>query len=229
MADLIGHVVLFKADEGGRRNPAYSGFTPVARMQGGSCAMACHFMSEDCLNPGESDAASITLTMPELCNRINSGETFDLEEAGRVIGRLTVLENLWKERNRYKKATLTSMTPLLCVSNIRASLDFYSKLGFEKIAEHSAPQAGAISTLADWISIRRNDVVIMLQQTDHANPATARNAGGLYITTDDVTTLHRSFHEAGLTTTDLADKPGGGKEFSLTDPNGWKLSFSQSD
>lgn len=229
MADLIGHVVLFKSDEGGRRNPAYSGFTPTARMQGGSCAMACHFMSEDCLNPGESDAASITLTIPELCNRINTGETYDLEESGRVVGKLTVLENLWKERNRAKKASLTSMTPLLYVSNIRASLDFYVKLGFEKIEEHSEPQNSAANSVANWISIRRNDVVLMLQQVDHQNSSNAKNAGALFITTDDLATLYRSLHEAGVHTSDLTDKPDGGKEFTVIDPNGWKLWFNQAE
>ncbi len=220
MADLIGHVVLFRADEGGRRNPAYSGFTPMARMQGGTCAMACHFMSEDCLNPGESDAASISLTIPELCNRINSGDAFELEENGKVVGRLTVLENLWKDRNRHKKATLTSMTPLLFVSNMRSTFDFYGKMGFEKMAE-----LGPKGREGDWLSIQRNDIILMLRKRENDDPA---GAGTLYITTDDLPTLHRSLQEAGLHVTQLYDNAGK-PEFGLTDPDGWRLWFVQGE
>jgi uncharacterized glyoxalase superfamily protein PhnB len=224
MADLIGQVVLFAPSEGGRHLPAYSGFRPQARLPGGPCPFALRFMCDDSLRPGESDAAMIDVGTPEECRDIPVGHAFDLLENARVIGRVTILENLWTERQkRTRSATLNSIVPWLGVADVEASVAFYHGIGFEVLHEHRGNGG------RDWVQLKCGNVNITLKCHKAANGAARpvdRGSFCLYCTCEDVAALHHFLAEQGYTPTPIQNTFYGMQEFEVTDPDGYRILFA---
>jgi uncharacterized glyoxalase superfamily protein PhnB len=224
MADLIGQVVLFSPSEGGRHLPAYSGFRPHARLPGGPCPFALRFMCDDSLRPGESDAAMIDVGTPEECRDIPMGHVFDLLENARVIGRVTILENLWIDRQKKtRSATLNSIVPRLGVADVEASIAFYHGIGFEVMDEHRGNGA------RDWVQLKCGNVNIVIHGHKHAtgNTPPDRSAFSMYCTCEDVNALHHFLAEHGYEPTAIQNTFHGTQEFSVADPDGYHIFFAQ--
>ena len=125
---------------------------------------------------------------------------------------------------------LTNLIPMLNVSNIETSLDFYRRaLGFEVVSPTDAVKEWR------WATIRSGDTELMLAETHgglelkkgidpHANtnwPAI------FYFYPDDVSALHAHVTQLRFKPTALEITCYGMREFSLQDPDGHLLSFGQ--
>lgn len=125
---------------------------------------------------------------------------------------------------------LVQLIPMLNVSNIETSLDFYrNALGFEVV---SAPEAVKEWR---WATIRSGDTELMLSQ---AGGPPGRRQGPdphadtswpviFYFYPDDVAALHAHVTQQGFSPTPLEVTFYGMNEFSLRDPDGHLLSFGQ--
>ena len=126
--------------------------------------------------------------------------------------------------------TLRQLIPMLNVSSIRASLDFYrDALGFDVVSNPDAVDEW------HWATIRSGDTELMLAQTD-GGPELAAGKDPheevhwptiFYFYPSDVEQLYASVVAAGFHPTPLKDTFYGMREFSLRDPDGHWLSFGQ--
>ncbi len=112
----------------------------------------------------------------------------------------------------------------LAVSDIKASRDFYHKLGFE--------DAGG-DVEQKWLILRNGDHVIGLfegmfeKNTLTFNPGWNQQCGELDTFTD-VRELQRTLREAGVDIAVAADESGSGPaSFSVFDPDGNPILFDQ--
>ena len=125
---------------------------------------------------------------------------------------------------------LTNLIPMLNVSNIEASLDFYQKaLGFNVVSDPAAVSEWR------WATIRSGNTELMLSESrqqpveskiddPHQNtdwPAI------FYFYPDDVVTLYSHVIAQGYEPTPLKVTHYGMREFSLIDPDGHVLSCGQ--
>jgi len=125
---------------------------------------------------------------------------------------------------------LTNLVPMLNISNIEASLEFYQKaLSFEVVSPAEAIKEWR------WATIRSGDTELMLSETDsnlglskgidpHSNTSWPCI---FYFYPDDVSQLHSHLVQAGFNPTPLEVTFYGMNEFSLQDPDGHMLSFGQ--
>ena len=125
---------------------------------------------------------------------------------------------------------LTNLIPMLNVSNLEASLDFYKRaLDFQVVSPAEA------ITEWRWASIRSGDTKLMLSESDcnfelkqGINPQQEVSWPSiLYFYPDDVDALYAHITHQGFTPTPLEITFYGMKEFSLQDPDGHLLSFGQ--
>ena len=115
---------------------------------------------------------------------------------------------------------LTDINPKLPMSNKSVTRDFYlNKLGF---VQYGGDHEG-------YLMIEKDNVQIHFFEFKDLNPN--ENYGQVYIRTDDLDTLYKSFqnnqvtiHPNGAPET----KPWGQKEFSVLDPDNNLLTFGQS-
>jgi len=123
-----------------------------------------------------------------------------------------------------------SVTPMLHVSNIRASLDFYqTRLGFTRVSSDAQ--------LRDWRWARvvcgRCDFMLMETLADLHLPQgcdAETNTGWpvqLYFLLDDVETLYQRLRAQGCTVSALRQTKYGLMEFSMQDPDGHMLGFGR--
>jgi len=125
---------------------------------------------------------------------------------------------------------LKQLIPMLNVSNIETSLDFYRRaLGFDIVSPEEAVQEWK------WCVIRSGETNLMLSETDcelnlpkdvdpHANVSWP---SVFYFYPDDVSELHVHVTAEGFTATDVEVTFYGMKEFSMQDPDGHMLSFGE--
>ena len=227
MADLIGQVTLLPPDQGGRQTPVYAGFSPVVKLPTGMCSLSVHFLAEDSLGPGETDAAMIEADPQETCQHFVVGQSYDLFDAARIIGRVTILENIWRDRHKSKIATLLRLRPGLTVRDAERSIAFYKLLGFQLVNDYWNAHKRV------WANLRAGELELMISVAADANlaasaaPHAATPAISLYIHTDDVVTLHRQLLDKGL----LPSRPRvtfyAMKEIEVVDPDGYRLCFAQ--
>jgi uncharacterized glyoxalase superfamily protein PhnB len=125
---------------------------------------------------------------------------------------------------------LTNLIPMLNVSNIETSLDFYEKaLGFQIVSPTDAVKEWR------WAAIRSGNTELMLsesrcdlRQKKGIDPHSDASWPAIfYFYPDDVTTLHAHVSREGYKPTPLHVTLYGMKEFSLQDPDGHVLSFGQ--
>jgi len=125
---------------------------------------------------------------------------------------------------------LMQLVPMLNVSNIEASLEFYQNaLDFEIVSPKE------IVTEWRWATIRSGNTQLMLSesctdlglnknievQTDSTWPSI------FYFYPDDVNNIYKKIRNKGFKTTDLEKTVYGMTEFSMRDPDGHLLSFGQ--
>ena len=125
---------------------------------------------------------------------------------------------------------LTNLIPMLNVSNLEASLDFYHRvLDFQVVSPAEA------ITEWRWATIRSGDTELMLSESDcdfelkkGINPQQEVSWPSiLYFYPDDVDALYAHVTQQGFTPTPLESTIYGMQEFSLQDPDGHLLSFGQ--
>lgn len=125
---------------------------------------------------------------------------------------------------------LNDLIPMLNVSDIESSLDFYRRaLGFEIVSD-----PGVVKEWR-WATIRSGDTELMLAETEH-DPGLSRDSDPqhdiswpclFYFYPDDVNSLHAHVEQQGFKPTPLQTTFYGMTEFSLRDPDGHALSFGQ--
>lgn len=125
---------------------------------------------------------------------------------------------------------LKMMTPMLNVSNIENSINFYhSALGFDVVSEPDA------ITEWRWAIIRSGDTELMLSETDSdlqltkgIDPQQSTQWPAIYyFYPDDVENLYQQVKSRGFQPTELITTLYGMREFSLQDPDGHMLSFGE--
>ncbi len=125
---------------------------------------------------------------------------------------------------------LENLIPMLNVSNIETSLDFYQRaLGFEVVSDPEAVKEWR------WATIRSGDTELMLSETQcdlgldqGVDPHEATSWPAIfYFYPDDVAALHAHVNRQGFSPTPLGVTFYGMREFSLQDPDGHLLSFGQ--
>lgn len=125
---------------------------------------------------------------------------------------------------------LLNLVPMLSISNIDNSLEFYqAALGFEVVSDPAAVQEWR------WATIRSGHTELMLSEArkepgsqDIEDPHQDSNWTAIfYFYPDDVVRLYAHVVASGYQPTALRVTHYGMQEFSLIDPDGHVLSFGQ--
>jgi predicted enzyme related to lactoylglutathione lyase len=115
------------------------------------------------------------------------------------------------------------LVPLAHVRDIRASIAFYEKLGFE-VANQVTPDG---EDDPNWVWLQAERAELMLARA--SAPVVADEQAVLFYTyCDDVAATHSAWAQAGLEVGSIAKpfyNPGG--EFRLADPDGYVLYVAQ--
>lgn len=120
---------------------------------------------------------------------------------------------------------LTSLRPMLAVTDLNRTIAFYQRLGFRLTGTFGRPEPV-------WCELVRDGVAIMFNAPPRAEverdvPLKSKDYQIFYINSDDMAAQHRAFKSAGLAVTDLRVTVYGMKEFELRDPDGYWLWFGQ--
>ena len=127
---------------------------------------------------------------------------------------------------------LKNLIPMLKVSDIEASLEFYrDAFDFKLVSNPDAVKEW------QWATIRSGWTELMLSQTesppkpvvDHDPHASTAWSAIFYFYPDDVARLYAQVIARGYKPTPLAVTTYGMREFSLPDPDGHLLSFGQNE
>ena len=113
--------------------------------------------------------------------------------------------------------TLTRIVPMLPVRSVRASIEFYRKLGFTVENQHEG---------WGWAMLRCGSCQLMIDQSINAHPDAPRTSV-VYLYPDDVTAYHREARANGLDLPDLEVTFYGMTEFRIDDPDGNRLWIGQ--
>ena len=109
------------------------------------------------------------------------------------------------------------MIPMLPVSNMPASVDFYKKLGF------------AVEKRNDdwrWAMLVMDDCRLMLDESINQPPDAARTSV-LYLYPNDIFAYHREVRRRGLEIPSISHPFYGMSEFRIEDPDGNRLWIGQ--
>lgn len=113
--------------------------------------------------------------------------------------------------------------PLLQVSDVRASAEFYARLGFAALGIWPT---GENPDEAGFCIVQRGDVTLGLQLL--RGPLRVNTHWAAYIYVSDARALHEEYVDAGL---DIArppeEAPYGCVDFDLRDPDGHLIAFGQ--
>lgn len=114
---------------------------------------------------------------------------------------------------------LTNIHPKLPMRDKTATKDFYlNKLGFIELSDYG-----------DYLLIKKDNIEIHFFEFKELDPK--ENYGQVYIRTNDIDNLYKSFLNSGISihpNAPLQTKPWGQREFSLLDPDSNLLTFGQS-
>ncbi|RDE24284.1 hypothetical protein DV711_01455 [Motiliproteus coralliicola] len=125
---------------------------------------------------------------------------------------------------------LTNMIPMLNISQIETSLEFYkAALGFEVVSDPTAVDEWR------WATIRSGETELMLSETSYPlglqQPVDPQQSTCwptiFYFYPDNVESLHQHLTTLGYHPTALIETIYGMREFSLQDPDGHMLSFGE--
>lgn len=130
-----------------------------------------------------------------------------------------------KERAKPETLRLRSLSPSLTVDDVEASLAFYRDvLGFtvKESFEHEGRLAGAI--------VEAGSVELFLTQDDFAKGRGRSKGVGFRLwcaTAQDLDELAANVQARGGSLAEpLQERPWGGRDFAVVDPDGFKLSFT---
>jgi predicted enzyme related to lactoylglutathione lyase len=116
-----------------------------------------------------------------------------------------------------------SLVPLAHVKDMRSSIAFYAKLGFD-VANQVTPEG---EDVPNWVWLRAGRAELMLARA--SAPVVADEQAVLFYTyCDDVAATHSAWAREGLEVGPIARpfyNPGG--EFRLADPDGYVIYVAQ--
>jgi uncharacterized glyoxalase superfamily protein PhnB len=116
---------------------------------------------------------------------------------------------------------IVGMFPFLEARDVAATVELYCRwLGFERVGSAEEEANGVFA-------VRGGGVHIAFVQAPVAGDALGTGVR-FYFDVDDVEGHHARAREGGATVVDeLADKPYRMREYTLRDPNGYRLTFAQ--
>ena len=112
---------------------------------------------------------------------------------------------------------MTRLVPMLPVSSMPASVEFYRKLGFSVDQRNDEWR---------WAMLCFDDCCLMVDESINVHPQLPRTAV-LYLYPDDIVAYHRRLHENGIEVPDLDVAFYGMTEFRIEDPDGNRLWIGQ--
>lgn len=121
--------------------------------------------------------------------------------------------------------TITDMIPLLNVEDADRSIAFYrDALGFEVVQTFEAEGATV------WAMLTSGDTKLMINQPDHADSTTRRNAASygdvvLYCHVESARDRHADLTARGITVGAITTEAYGMEEFLLRDPDGYEIAI----
>ena len=112
---------------------------------------------------------------------------------------------------------LNRLIPMLPVRSLRASIDFYEKLGFSVERRNDDWR---------WAMLRLGECRLMVDQSINTN---APRDSVIYLYPEDIAEYHRAVRANGLQIPDLETTFYGMTEFRIDDPDGNRLWIGQGD
>jgi uncharacterized glyoxalase superfamily protein PhnB len=113
-----------------------------------------------------------------------------------------------------------TVTPMIHVSDVRATVEWYRGIGFEVTATHE--DDGEMS----WAALTFGGDELMLNEGGQPS-SVARREVDLYVRTDDIDRLHGRLKDHVQLVEDLHDTSYGMREFIIRDCNGFWITFGQ--
>lgn len=112
---------------------------------------------------------------------------------------------------------MTRLVPMLPVSSMPASVEFYRKLGFRIEQQNPAWR---------WAMLSLGECRLMVDESINVQPDAPRHSV-LYLYPDDIAEYHKQVRENGLAVPDLEVTFYGMTEFRIDDPDGNRLWIGQ--
>ena len=125
---------------------------------------------------------------------------------------------------------MKSISPNIFVNDLKATITFYTKLGFTLTDEVATPQGEKVFAL-----MTNGSVTFMFQSfasIEGQHPMVSRADGGsllLYISVDNIRQYYESINERVTVLTGLENTFYGATEYSLCDNNNYLLTFAEHD
>ena len=126
---------------------------------------------------------------------------------------------------------MESLAPNLFVRDIRATIEFYTSLGFNLVMSVPAETDGNL----DWAMVTSGNVTFMFQTFQSLGdtlPMVSRQDGGsllFYIRTRKIRSFFDSIKDKVNIAHGLQKTFYGATEFSITDPNNYLLTFAEDE
>ncbi len=120
---------------------------------------------------------------------------------------------------RDEPVALTRLIPMLPVSNLDASLRFYTQLGFT--VEQRRDDWG-------WAMLRSGECRLMLDRSINTQPRAPRQSV-IYLYRDDLRSYHATLREQGVKVPDVDVTFYDMQEFRVEDPDGNRLWIGQDE
>lgn len=117
---------------------------------------------------------------------------------------------------------LHSLVPMLFVSSVTGTIDFYTKLGFEVENTFTPPD----QTAPTWAWMKSGGAHVMFAKASHPVDASAQGLL-MYLYCEDVASYHAELEALGVTVGEITYpfySPHG--EFRIADPDGYDISVS---
>ena len=116
-------------------------------------------------------------------------------------------------------AKFERLTPMLNVTDVAASIEWYVSIGFEVLNKYEE------DGVSNWAYLRCGGADIMVNRRDL--PREASLGGNLYIYVVDVDALWAALKDRVTVSEPLADQFYGMRDFWIEDPDGYILGFGQ--